>query len=172
MEVIEKKGDAYERREHRFKRWLENVPKWHDHFVYSPNVNTQFTVPAKLLNASKVALVTSAGIHLKSQQPFDVFSEYGDWSYREIPADTLPEELMISDTHYDHSNADKDINCILPITHAQTLACEGFIGRVATNHYSFMGFIPNPKDLILKTAPEVANLLRKDGVDIVFLTPG
>lgn len=172
MELLERQGEEYEKRKARFERWLDSVPKWHDHFVFTPNQTTHFSKPSKSLNKSKVALVSSAGIHLKSQEAFDVVSDYGDWSYREIPSDSAVEEIMISDTHYDHSDADQDINCLFPITHVRTLAKEGFIGEVASNHYGFMGFIPNPKELITKTAPEAAELLKKDGVDIVFLTPG
>ena len=172
MEILQKHGEEYVRRKARFQSWLDSVPKWHDYFVFTSNEETYFTKPKKPLAESKLALVSTAGIHLKSQEPFDVHSEYGDWSYRQIPADSPATDILISDTHYDHSDADQDINCLFPISHALTLAKDGFIGSVATNHYGFMGYVPNPNDLIAKTAPEVANLLKEDGVDIVFLTPG
>jgi D-proline reductase (dithiol) PrdB len=172
MDILEKKGIAYEKRHQLFMRWKESVPKWHDNFVFSPITKTEFTKPTKLLKNSRIALVTSAGIHLKSQPPFDLKNEFGDWSYRIIPTDTPPGDLMISDTHYDHSDPDEDINCIFPISHLNEFAKEGFIGSVAKNHYGFMGFVPNPEKLISDTAPEVAAFLKDDNVDIVFLTPG
>lgn len=172
MDILEKKGHSYELRRKRFDRWLESVPEWHDHFVFSPITDTNFTKPAKPLSESRVALISTAGIHLKSQMPFDIKSEQGDWSYRRIPFDTPPDQIMISDSHYDHSDPDEDINCIFPISHVQQLAVDGFIGSVASTHFGFMGFIPDPKDLMNKTAPEVVSSLNEDAVDIVFLTPG
>lgn len=172
MEILKKSGPAYEKRYELFLRWKDSVPKWHTYFVFSPIDKPNFVKPTKPLSECKVALVSSAGVHLNTQPAFDVVSDHGDWSFREIPADTPPENLLISDTHYDHEEADEDINCMFPITHLRTLADEGFIGDVATNHYSFMGFVPDPKDLLADTAPDVANRLKEDGVDLAILTPG
>lgn len=172
MEILEKTGEEYQRRKARFDSWLESVPRWHDHFVFTVNENVHFTKPQKPLNQSKVGLLSTAGIHLKSQLPFDVTSEFGDWSFREIPADSDPSQIAIADTHYDHSDADQDINCIFPISHLNALAEEGFVGGVAKTHYGFMGFVPNPAQLIAETAPAAARGLKQQGVDVVLLTPG
>ncbi len=172
FDVFPQEGDEVERLKSRLDAWLESVPKWHDHFVWSPNDAPAWADLKKPLNQCKVALVTSAGIYLNTQEPFDVESEFGDWSYREIPADSNPGDLKISDTHYDHSEADADINCIYPISHILTLKSEGVIKDVASNHYGFMGYVPDPEKLIHETAPEVAQKLVEDEVDLVFLTPG
>jgi len=124
----------------------------------------------KSLSESRVALVTSAGVLLKNQPVFDC--QKGDSSFRSIPDGISPSELMISHTHYDHSEADQDINCVFPLERLHELAAEGVIGSAASVHYSFMGYIPNPKNLIEKTAPDVAARLIEDGVDIVVLSPG
>ena len=172
FDVFPQEGEEIERLKTRLDAWLESVPKWHAHFVWSPNEVPAWAEPVKPLSQSKVALVTSAGIYLTSQKPFDVESEYGDWSFREIPSNANPDDLKISDTHYDHSEADLDINCLFPITHLLTLKSEGVIAEVASNHYGFMGYVPDPVHLVRDTAPEVAQRLLKDEVDIVFLTPG
>ena len=172
MELLAKTGPEIELMAQRRDKWLTSVHKWHDHFQWTPNEKPAWTPARKPLNESRIALVTSGGVHLKSQTPFDVLSEYGDWSYRRIPADTPPDQLMISDNHFDHSEPDQDINCVLPITHIRTLSQEGIIGSVAKNHYGFMGFIPNPDKLINETAPQVAQAFIDDNIDIVFLTPG
>jgi D-proline reductase (dithiol) PrdB len=53
------------------------------------------------------------------------------------------------------------------------LESEGMIGGVAPRHFSFMGHVLDPHidTLINQTGPEVARLLKADGVDAVFLTP-
>ena len=52
------------------------------------------------------------------------------------------EDLMISHTHFDRTDADQDINCVFPLTRLKELAAEGIIGGVAPTHYGFMGYIP------------------------------
>jgi D-proline reductase (dithiol) PrdB len=49
----------------------------------------------------------------------------------------------------------------------------GCIGSTAKRHMSFMGHIDGPhiRTLIRKTAPAAADLLKRDGVDAVVLTP-
>jgi D-proline reductase (dithiol) PrdB len=124
----------------------------------------------KNLYESRVAFVTTAGVHLKDQPAFDVQS--GDDSYRMIPGDVPISDLMISHTHYDRTDADQDINCVFPLERIRELAAEGIIGSTATYQYGFMGYIPKPQRLIEKIAPEVADFLKNDEVDIVLLSPG
>ena len=97
----------------------------------------------------------------------------GDTSYRVIPADVSPADLMITHDYYDHGDADKDINIVFPLTRLKELALEGAIGGTGPNHYSFMGHIDGkkPAGLLHGTAPQVAQRLRGEGVHAVLLTP-
>lgn len=122
------------------------------------------------LTQSRVALVTTAGVHLNSEVSFDVAA--GDSSYRVIPDLSSPSELMISHTHYDRTDADQDVNCVFPIERLREFVREGIIQSAASNHFGFMGYIPKTEELINKTAPEVAKKLKLDNVDIVLLSPG
>ena len=172
MEIIVRSGPEAEMLRSRLDKWLESVHAWHAHFQWSPNDKAAWTALRKPLSACRVALVTTGGVHLKTQKAFDVASDWGDWSFREIPADVSPGELMISDVHYDHSGPDIDINCLLPLSHLIKFADEGFIGSAAETHYGFMGFVMDPKGLIAESAPEVARRLLADNVDVVLMTPG
>ncbi len=163
---------AAERRRDKFDGWLEKIPRWHENFIWTTNESVNWSAPAKPLSEARVALVSTAGVHLKSQEPFDVVSEEGDWSYRVIPPDVQQEDLMVSDTHYDHSDADQDINCLMGIHRLHELAEDGVIGEVAPRFFGFMGFIPRPQGLVEESAPAVADMLVKDEVDLVLLTPG
>lgn len=125
----------------------------------------------KPLTASRVALVTSCGVHLKSDRPFDLADMRGDPTFRVIPADAKAEDLTITHGHYNHRDANRDINVVLPLDRLRELAQEGQIGSVADRHYGFMGSIPMPGRLIRSTAPEVAAQLKADAVDVVLLTP-
>src|SRR5690349_12564497 len=71
-----------------------------------------FAAPRRALGDSRVALVSSAGLVLPTQPPFDERVRGGDWSWREIPADTAVEALR--DTHrsesFDHAGIQADPN--------------------------------------------------------------
>lgn len=127
----------------------------------------------KPLSQCRLGLVTTAGVHLENQQPYDVDAKQGDASYRELPADTPADVYRISHTHYDHSEADKDINCVFPIQRLKELAVEGLIKDVADVNFGFMGFIMKPLHQDLKTnARQVADKFIEHNVDTVLLTPG
>jgi D-proline reductase (dithiol) PrdB len=125
------------------------------------------------LRHSRVALVTTAGVHLKSDTAFNMRDPAGDPSFRPIPADAVPGSWTITHNYYDHTDADQDINVVFPFEVLRDLAQQGEIGSVNSRHFSFMGHIlpPHIQTLIHRTAPQVARLLKQDQVDIVLLTP-
>lgn len=125
------------------------------------------------LSHSRLALITTGGIHLKTQPPFDMQDRDGDPTFREIPADAAPEDLSISHNYYDNRDADSDINIIFPIDRVRQLAQFDEIGSVNRRHFSFMGHLTKRHldSLANQSAPQVADLLVEDGVDIVLLTP-
>jgi D-proline reductase (dithiol) PrdB len=127
----------------------------------------------KPLSAARVALITTGGIHLPSQPPFDMETTDGDPTYREIPGNAAPEQITITHKYYDHRDADADLNVIFPLAHFRDLVSQGVVGSLALRHFGFMGHIENElvTTLTQRTAPEVAAKLRADGVDFAFLTP-
>lgn len=127
----------------------------------------------KPLAQARVALVTTGGIHLPDQPPFDMVDKDGDASYRAIPGDVDLDRMVITHNYYNHTDADKDLNVIFPLAHVRDLVDRGVLGSVARHHFGFMGHIEGPhlEQLIRETAPQVAAKLRADGVDFAFLTP-
>lgn len=119
---------------------------------------------------STIALVTTAGALLKTQEVFNVVD--GDPSVRFIPSTSVEEDLMISHEHFDRSDADQDINCVFPLTRLKELEAEGVIGGVANTHYGLMGYIPDTVPLIEETIPKIVQQLIKEKVDAVILNPG
>ena len=137
-------------------------------FNHSP-----WTKLSKDISQSRLALITTGGVHLRSQPSFDMKDPAGDPSFREIPSDISARDLTITHNYYDHSDADKDVNIILPIERIKDLERSGDIGQTNHRHFSFMGHITDHhrETLINETAPRVATELKKDGVDIAILTP-
>jgi D-proline reductase (dithiol) PrdB len=127
----------------------------------------EFKKPA---NKATFALITTAGVHLKTQPVFDV--EAGDSTVRLIPRECEDKDLMISHTHFDRSDADQDINCVFPLSRLKELATEGVIGNAAKTHYGLMGYIPNTTVLMNETTPLIINRLLDEKVDAVILNPG
>lgn len=127
----------------------------------------------KPLREAKVALVSTAGLVLPTQEPFDNDIRGGDWTFREIPSDADTKSLI--DTHrsesYDHSGVHADANLAFPIDRIRELAEEGAIGSVNHRHFSLMGSITAPGRLMKQSAPAIADALAADGVDAVLLVP-
>lgn len=144
---------------------------------YSPRpddpVANAMTPLRKPLAACVVALVTTAGLSLPDQPPFDVKIKMGDSSFREIPSDISPQLLEMNQRSwsFDQTGILRDRNLTLPLDRLHEMYKRGEIGAVAPHHYSFMGSIVGPSKLIKEFAPEVAHRLVNDGVDVVLLTP-
>ena len=135
--------------------------------------DSPWTPVTKPVSQCRLALVTTSGVHLLSQLPFNMKDASGDPTFREIPSDTPLQNLTITHDYYDHSDADKDINIVFPIERVLDLKKFGDIDEVNYRHFSFMGHIVNHHvhTLMRATAPRVASALKDDGVDIVILTP-
>ena len=118
-------------------------------------------------------LITTAGVHLHSQTPFDMDNADGDATYRELPAAAAATDMTITHKYYDHRDADQDLNVVFPLAHFRDLVERGVIGSLGPRHFGFMGHIEGSQTAILtrKSSPDVAAKLRKDGVDFAFLTP-
>jgi D-proline reductase (dithiol) PrdB len=156
-----------------FTRHPALVKLWarHSKFVeFSDSPWTRVAMPA---SQCRLALVTTGGVHLLSQPPFNMKDPAGDPTFREIPAATAKKNLAITHDYYDHSDADKDINIVFPIERVLDLKKFGDIGDVNHRHFSFMGHITDQHvhALMRDTAPQVASALKADGVNIVILTP-
>jgi len=125
------------------------------------------------LAKSTVALVTAGGVHLKDQDAFNIADELGDLTYRIIPEDVNAADLMVTHHHYDHSDADEDINVVFPIDVLRDLQQEGFIRGIARKHVGYMGYTMQLKAMYEGTAREIANEIDKGSrADVVVLTGG
>lgn len=118
----------------------------------------------------KVSFLTTAGVHLAKDTPFDVDS--GDWGVRFIPADSDTNDLIVTHTHYDTTSADQDVNCVFPITALNHLRNKKIIGDLAPTFYGMMGYIPRVDKLLNDSIPLILERLKKEKVDVVLLSPG
>jgi D-proline reductase (dithiol) PrdB len=140
----------------------------------TPFESIPWTPFTKGLENSRFAMVTTAGVHLKDQTPFDMKDPEGDPTWRELPGNTPGENYKITHDYYNHKDADRDINIVYPIDRMKEMVDKGVIGGLAKTHYSFMGHINGRHipTLINVTAPEITRRLKEQTVDAVLLTPG
>ncbi len=127
----------------------------------------------KPLSECKFALVTTAGLMRPDDERFSNLIKLGDTSFREIPND-FPVQDLIEDhdsTSFNHDGIQTDKNLAFPLERFKELEKDGKIGSLNHRHFSFMGSIISPSNLVRETAPHVAGFLEEDGVDAVFLTP-
>jgi len=132
-----------------------------------PDFATRPRVTGPALSRRRVAIVSSAGLVVRGENPF----RGRDPDYRVIPSDTRPEELLIShiSINFDRTGFQEDWNVVFPLDRLRELAAEGTIGSVGQTHYSFMG-ATDPVQME-SHARELAGRLKSDQVDAVILPP-
>ncbi len=135
-----------------------------------------WTPLAKPLAECQVALLSSAGIALKTDRPFDQETErqnpwWGDPTYRVLPKTATASEVRLYHLHIDPAYAEQDLNCLFPLQRLQEMEQAGRIGGSTPRHYSIMGYILNPEVLLRETVPALIRDLREDLADVVVLVP-
>lgn len=132
----------------------------------------------KRLAASRVALLTSAGMYVKtSQAPFDLEAErlrpeWGDPTWRSIASSTKPSQLGVAHLHINDEDLLADPEIALPMHTLEQLVSEGIVGGAAAEHVAVMGFQERRlKDWRRTTAPEIAAHLREQAADGLILAP-
>lgn len=161
-----------------FRRVLTRFPglmrRWAAGREFSGDALGDPWIPLKKpLTECRVALVTTAGVHLHDQEPFDMENPDGDPTFREIPSGLRDGQFVITHDYYDHRDADVDHNVVFPLDRLDELAAEGHIAGQASLHLGFMGHIDGPlvERLVRETAPKAVQRLVETGADCVFLTP-
>jgi D-proline reductase (dithiol) PrdB len=124
------------------------------------NYDSPWTPMIKKLSDSKVALVTTAGLHVRGDKPFLTGRGVSETSYRIIPR---------------RSNIYRDLNISFPVDRLNELLDSGQIGSLSDKYYSFMGALVD-RDVIISgivedSAPKVAAMLIEENVDVVLMTP-
>jgi D-proline reductase (dithiol) PrdB len=135
-----------------------------------------WTPLGKPLSECTVAFVSSAGIAMLNDEPFDQEGERrnpwrGDPSFRVIPRTATEKDVRICHLHINPEFALQDLNVVLPLQRLQELVEQGEVGRVAEEHYSFMGYILEERELLAQSVPAIIVGLQAQEVDVVILVP-
>ena len=146
------------------------IQKKYPAFEYTVLNDTPITPLNKPLKDCKLALLTTGGLHLKSDTPFDTKHLEGDCSFRILPGAVRHEDITITHESYDHKFINADLNCVFPLDRMKESVNEGKIKSLSEEHYSFMGhiYVTGP---LLENSRKAGKRLKELGVDIAFLTP-
>jgi D-proline reductase (dithiol) PrdB len=171
MEQVGKTVDGFRFLPPALKVWTKTFIPDEEFKGYIP-----WTPMAKPLSQTTIALVTSAGISLKSDPPFDMEGEkreplWGDRSYRTIPRRTTEKDIEVNHLHIKTNYIKKDINVILPLSRMAEFEEERIIGRLAPTSYSFYGFQWQNNDFLKGAIEPISERMKLEGVEAVLMTP-
>src|SRR4051794_29891389 len=122
------------------------------------NDEAPWTPLARPLSGSRLALVTTAGIHARGDRPFVP----GDAGFREFStrrplADIVQSHASIG---FDRTAFQQDPNVVLPVERMNELVARGQLGSLGPTVYAFMGAQRPPYDQLMANGREVADRLR------------
>jgi D-proline reductase (dithiol) PrdB len=153
------------------RAWIRTSIPEEDFKGYIP-----WTPMTKSLSQMTIALVTSAGISLKSDPPFDMEREkkepfWGDRSYRIIPRATTEKDINVNHLHINTTYIQQDINVMLPLARMAEFEQEGIISHLAPKAYSFYGFQHQNTDFLKEAIEPISIQMKLEKADTVLLTP-
>jgi D-proline reductase (dithiol) PrdB len=131
----------------------------------------------KPLAESKLALLSTAGLSMRGDAPFDMEMERkrptrGDSSWRKLRSDATSATVEANHLHIDTGYIERDLNVALPLDRVRELVGEGVVGALADTHYSIMGFQGNDSSTLEnESAPQIAEAMRSEEVDLALLAP-
>ncbi|MBI3637717.1 MAG: hypothetical protein HY216_16110 [Candidatus Rokubacteria bacterium] len=132
-----------------------------------------WTAVTRPLAGSRATLITTGGVHLAADAPFDMSDPDGDASFRVIPAPAAMADLRITHDYYDHRDADRDPNIVFPLERFRELVAQRVLGGLTAAHFGFMGHITGRlvRTLTEDTIPALMARLFADRPDFVLLVP-
>lgn len=156
-----------------FTRWPTLGRRWSKAARIAVSADVPWTRVQTPLSSSYVCLITTGGLHLKTDEPFNMDDPQGDPTFRLIPASATQSDLIITHNYYNHADADRDFNVLLPLDRVRELAKAGFLAGLTPTHYSFMGHIDGPHVATLENVilPSLIERIKAEHPDFVLLTP-
>ena len=149
---------------------LEDIPEGEREMLKRlpmPSFDSTPFVTGKPLSQRRVSIISTAALQKRDDKIFDK----GEASYRVIPGDTDPNDIIMahSSVNFDRSGFQQDLNVCFPLERLRELVAEGFIGSVADFHYTVLGGVEPERNE--GTARQIAQLMKNEGVDTVLLVP-
>ena len=132
---------------------------------------------SKPLSESRVSVVSTAGLSMRGDEPFDMETEkkrpsWGDPTWRRLSRDVTTDTIQAHHLHIETSHLLQDLDVCFPVPLLRELAAEGVVGEVAPSHYSIMGFQgPDLRRLQQQSCGAIAEAMVEQQVDLALLVP-
>lgn len=140
-------------------------------YVFEQTEPTPWTPLRGALRDSKAALVTTAGIRLKTQHDFRADKAMGSAEWREISVYAESDNFAFDFTNYDPAEAERDINVLAPVDRLKELVDQGMLGGLNETFFSFFGLCRKLDALRASVAAVAAKLRGAYDVDVCFVFP-
>ncbi|QOY34974.1 glycine/sarcosine/betaine reductase selenoprotein B family protein [Anaerobacillus isosaccharinicus] len=135
-----------------------------------------YTPNDKPLHEMTIMIVSTSGVHLNEQEPYNTDPAEGDATFRIIPGDVDPKDLTVTHSapkdHYNTDYPKEDINCVFPIDRLREMVEDGDLGGVAEKHLTMMGYSMRLNKINKETIPALVKEVVRSKADAVLLTAG
>ncbi len=135
-------------------------------YAFAQAEPTPWTPLRRELRHCKAAIVTTAGVRLKTQHSFGKNSP----DFREISVYSPPDEMAFDFTNYDPAEAEKDLNVLVPVDRLKDLVDREALGGLNETFFSFFGPCADLPAL-RASAARAGEKLRAAGCDVAFVLP-
>lgn len=127
-----------------------------------------FTPLRRPLREATVLIVNSAGVHLRTDPPFQFVD---DLTCRRLSQSVDPTAVRPCHPSPIRRPGRQDVNVVHPYRRLAELADEGVIGRPSDFHLSTLGAIKQVTRIVTELGPAVAAEARAAGADLVLVVP-
>lgn len=135
-----------------------------------------YTPNDKALHEMTIMIVSTSGVHLKDQEPYNTDPSEGDATFRIIPGDVDINDLTVTHSapkeHYNTDAPKEDMNCVFPIDRLREMVDDGDLGGVAEKHVTMMGYSKRLNKINKETIPALVKEVVRSKADAVLLTAG
>jgi D-proline reductase (dithiol) PrdB len=153
----------------RFAGWKANEQL--SGYPFVENKHAPFTPLKRALPMLNLALISSAGAYIDGTAAFDLDSNDGDLSYREIPIEVDAADLKFAAKGYDTKAVLEDRNVQIPIDRLFEYQANAVIGELNQVWWSISSFIPNAARVASELAPAIVERLHRYNVHAALFIP-
>jgi D-proline reductase (dithiol) PrdB len=153
----------------RFVGWKANEQL--SGYPFVENIHAPFTPLKRALPLLNLALISSAGAYIDGTSAFEIDSNDGDVSYREIPVEVDAADLKFAARGYDTKAVLEDRNAQIPIDRLTEYQANAVIGELNQVWWSLSSYIPNAERVASELAPAIVERLHRYNVHGALFIP-
>lgn len=140
-------------------------------YPFVTNKRAPFRPARRALPMLNLALISSAGVYIDGTNSFDTQAAEGDFSFREIPIEVGPTDLLFAARGYDPVAVQQDMNSQVPLQRLFEFEANGVIGQLTPVFWSFSGAITDAGRLVEEMLPRLLDRVKRYEVQATLLIP-